>query len=130
MDQADRTAYVRTGIMYLIIAIVLLAAIVLGVRWAKTRSEHYANNPAGESSQEQTPEEQTPPDVAGEATQSPAESSSSETPSTPTAATESQDHAIPSTGPADTLFVLGAMGLATFAFGKYIQARRKLLTLS
>lgn len=135
-DYSDADAR-RPVILYIIIAIALCVALVVGVWWAKIRSADYAQ----QSGQQQTAQNSQPQgssssqDASQPPQQSPASSSNSETPTSApqqTAASQTPASAsrVPATGPEQPFLQVLSMGAVVFAAFSYIKARRKLQNLA
>lgn len=120
----------RPVILYIIVAIVLFAALILGIRWAKSRSAFYAQQQTGQSQPAENQggqQTETNPSTQ-EPEQSPAapenNNASQPSPSAPDqAAVPSR---VPSTGPEQFIMPIIALSMVTFAGASYWQARRKL----
>ena len=139
-DSAGITS--RPVIIYIIVAVVLFAALILGVRWAKSRADYYAQQQTSTSKtqtasnngqgQTENPSQGT---EAQPSTPQPAPSAneSQNTPtSTPTvAATGPATPAhVPSTGPEQVFLTLGSLSVFAFAATSYVRARRRLQELA
>jgi cytoskeletal protein RodZ len=123
----------RPVIIYIIVAVVLFAALILGVRWAKSRSAYYAQHQSGQNqpvaeqgSQQASPStqgsQQTP---STQAEPSPGTQTSSNTASSTPAASLS----VPSTGAEDFIVPIISLSLVTFAGASYMRARKRLQSL-
>jgi hypothetical protein len=133
MEPTTQNNTLRTLLIFVIIGAVLLAAVVLGMRWAKGRSDQIANNqhtqqPASPPKTDDTkkPEEQEPSPVVVAPTPAPASSAPSVAPSTSTTVTPSH---VPKTGPEDSLLPIAAIAALVFASINYVQSRRRLVHL-
>lgn len=140
-DSAGSTS--RPVIIYIIVAVVLFAALILGVRWAKSRADYYAQQQTGNSKtqtasnnngqgQTESPSQGT---NAQPSTPQPAPSAneSQNTPqSTPSVAsnTPATPAHVPSTGPEQVFLTLGSLSVFAFAATSYARARRRLQELA
>lgn len=118
--------------VFAVIGLVLVLAVVAGMRWAKERSEYYANkpsptvnlptitNPAPASSSPSKPEEKKP--------EQPAPATATQPPTNTPASQPTPAH-VPSTGPEDAVLPIASLSLLAFAAIRYAQARRHLLSL-
>lgn len=119
----------RPIILYIIIAIALVAALVLGVWWAKNRANQYAQQPITE--QVSQPQGESVPEVAS---QPPVQSPDpAETASVPPAPTMTQPEPstpviVPATGAEQVILPITSVSLFVFAALSYIRARRRLVT--
>jgi cytoskeletal protein RodZ len=128
----------RPVILYIIIAIALCVALIVGVWWAKIRSADYAQQQNG---QQQTAQNNQPQgdsnsqNASQPSEQSQAQSSTPETATTTpqTAASQSPAPAhvsrVPATGPEQPFLQVLSMGAVVFAALSYIKARRRLQNL-
>lgn len=131
----------RAVITYIIIAIVLLAALLLGVRWAKNQANYYAQHPAGHTT---TADNSGNKQQSGTSTQpsqsqpapSPSSSSNSSGQTNSAPAASSQQTAtntparVPSTGPEQFVLPIVSLCIFMFAFASYARARRRLQTVT
>jgi len=122
----------RPIIIYIIVAIVLFAALILGIRWAKSRSAYYAQLQSGQSQpvaqgggqQTNTPSGQAPPQSQPKPAGSPSQNSSS------TAENSTIPTQVPSTGAEDFIAPIISLSLIAFSATSYIRARKRLLALA
>lgn len=143
-NSADTASTSRPVIIYIIVAVVLFAALLLGVRWAKSRADYYAQQQTGSSNsqtasnngQSQT---ENPPQGASSQNQpstsqpsSSATGSQNSTQSTPTVAATgpAAPARVPSTGPEQVFLTLVSLSAAAFAGASYVRARRRLQQLA
>jgi cytoskeletal protein RodZ len=136
-DSTDAAAR-RPIILYIIIAIALFVALILGVRWAKSRAAYYSQPQTGQNqqvTQESQPQGNPEEEPAPAAPQSPSTSNSNEshpTASTPTAntpvASTGGASRVPSTGPEQILLPIVSLSAVVFAALSYVRARRRLET--
>lgn len=129
MQQSTDTDVKRPIILYIIIAIALVAALVLGVWWAKNRANHYGQQQVTE--QVSQPQGEPVPEVAS---QSPVQSpeQSAETASVPPAPMMTQPEPstpviVPATGPEQVTLPITSVSVFVFAALSYIRARRRLV---
>jgi len=135
----------RPVILYIIIAIALFAALILTVRWAKSRADQYGQQQAGqgqtatttEDNQPQgSPEESTPavtsspqqsqPGSQSQTPQSTAESTSSaSTPRTVASTGPPAVHNVPATGAEQLVLPIASVTAFVFAALSYVRARRR-----
>ena len=117
----------RPVIIYIIVAVVLFAALILGLRWAKSRSAYYAQQQSGQSQpvaetgghQATTPSTQEPEQPAPAPPPAPSSSNTaSNTPAVPS-------H-VPSTGPEQFILPIISLSLVTFSATSYVRARKRL----
>lgn len=145
-NSADSTGSTsRPVIIYIIVAVVLFAALILGLRWAKNRADYYAQQQTGTSKtqtadtnnngQSQTANPSSGTTVQPSAPQ-PTPSAHSESqntsPSTPTVAATgpAAPARVPSTGPEQVFLTLASLTILTFASASYLRARRRLQQLA
>lgn len=136
MQNSTDAAARRPIILYIIIAIALFVALILGVRWAKSRSAYYSQPQNGQNqqvTQESQPQGDSEEEPAPAAQQSPSTSNSNEsqpTASTPTASTPVPAAGgvsrVPSTGPEQVLLSIISLSAVVFAALSYVRARRRL----
>jgi FtsZ-interacting cell division protein ZipA len=133
----------RPVIIYIIVAVVLFAALVLGVRWAKSRADYYAQQQTS-TSKTQTASSNGPgqtenPSQGTEATPSTSQptpsvhnESQNASPSKPSVAstTPAAPAHVPSTGPEQVFLTLGSLSVCAFAAASYVRARRRLQGLA
>lgn len=134
----------RPVILYIIIAVALFAALILTVRWAKSRADYYGQQQTGQEQTATTTEESQPqgtPDESQPAvTSSPQQSQSSQQPastghqestsSTQTPRTVASTgppavHSVPATGPEQLVLPITALSALVFAALSYVRARRR-----
>lgn len=135
----------RPVILYIIIAIALFAALILTVRWAKSRADHYGQQQAGqgqtattteEGQPQGTPEESQPavtssPQQTQPNQQSPTSSgnqestSSTSTPRTVASTGPPAVHSVPATGPEQLVLPITSVTAFVFAALSYVRARRR-----
>lgn len=147
MYNSTDTGARRPVIFYIIIAIALFAALILTVRWAKSRADYYGQQPQtgqGQTVAEQ-PQESQPQGVPEETQQQPAASSSQQsqppqlltprstpesTASAPTPRTVANTgppvvQVVPSTGPEQLILPIVSLSAVVFAGLSYVRARRR-----
>lgn len=153
MEQTSQKNAIRPLLTFIIVAAVLLLVIILGVRFAKSRSTTVATE-AGHSSQQTTatpqPSDQkqastqkansSQPQSSAQASQpkvdgASTDKSTSSTPapaSTPAATTPAPSNPshVPSTGVEDVLLPIGTLATVVFAAITYAQSRRRLASLT
>ena len=149
MQNSSDTGARRPVILYIIVAIALFAALILTVRWAKSRADHYGQQagqsqtavdqpeesqpqgapeepqPADNSSQQQAPVAVTPQPQPSQAPRS-----TESTPSTPLPHTVASTgppvvHVVPSTGPEQLFLPIVSVSAFVFAGLSYARARRR-----
>jgi len=132
----------RPVIIYIIVAVVLFAALILGLRWAKNRADYYAQQQTGNSKtqtatnngQNQTENPSSGTSVQPNAPQpAPSANESQNTPkSAPTVAATgpAAPARVPSTGPEQVFLTLASLTVLTFASASYLRARRRLQQLA
>lgn len=130
----------RPVIIYIIVAVVLFAALILGLRLAKNRADYYAQQQTGNKTQTA--------DNGPGPTENPSQGATTQ-PSTPQptpSANESQKASpnaptvaatgpaaparVPSTGPEQVFLTLASLTILTFASASYLRARRRLQQLA
>lgn len=130
-------------IIYVAIGVVLVAAVIAVIFWAKNRSGHYAAiNQAEQSAPEAPSTDEGLSDGEPAAQDEGTDVTGAEDSQDQTAATENQEQTastgdaggsnppvVPSTGPGDYLLSVGALSTLAFAGFKYSQSRRRLTTL-
>jgi outer membrane biosynthesis protein TonB len=137
MEPTTQNNTLRSLLIFIIIGAVLLAAVVLGVRWARGRSDQLANagsqpqteQPAAtETQQEQKPAEQQPAQtqpqsgpVAANPTPAPKPASATQAPTNQPTPTH-----VPATGVEDAFMPIIAIAAMVFAGTAYVQSRRRL----
>ena len=128
----------RPVVIYIIVAVVLFAALILGIRWAKSRSAYYAQRQTGQSQpvaqegnqQTSPPATQPEPDQSLSQPVASSDSAASNTSSTavePTVVTPSR---VPATGAEQVILPIISLSLVAFAGTSYVRARRRLQSLS
>jgi cytoskeletal protein RodZ len=141
----------RPVILYIIIAIALFAALLLTVRWAKSRADFYGqqqngqgqtattteeSQPQGSSDGSQPAENSSPQQTQTETntsspqqTQAPQSSestpSSTQTPSTVASTGPPVVHSVPATGPEQLVMPIVSLSAFVFAALSYVRARRR-----
>jgi|GEM_PF-3391360 len=133
----------RPVILYIIIVIALFIALILTVRWAKSRADYYGQQQTGqgqtatttdEGQPQGTSEESQPADSSQQAPssqQSPASSSHQEsTATTPIPRTVASTgppavHSVPATGPEQLVLPIASVSALVFAVLSYVRARRR-----
>lgn len=135
MQNSTDAAARRPIILYIIIAIALFVALILGVRWAKNRAAYYSQPQTGQNQQvtEDSQPQGNPAEEPAPATpQSPSTSNSNEsqpTASTPTASTPvipaGGASRVPSTGPEQIILPIISLSAVVFAALSYVRARRR-----
>lgn len=145
MEPTTQNNTLRSLLIFAIIGAVLLAAVILGVRWARSRSDQLASNagqqtqqpapaenkqeenkPAEQNNQGQSGEQSQPAQSSQPASNSPANQGSSATSST---VAHTPTH-VPSTGAGDVALPIVAVVGAVFAASTYVQSRRRLARLA
>ena len=141
----SRASNGRPIILYILIAIVLFAALILSVRWAKSRADFYGQQQTEQgqqvAEQESQPQGTSAPQEEEVATtdssqsqpQTQSQPATTDTqdqgsaPNPPTVATTgpSPSH-VPSTGPEEVLLPIASMSLFVFAVITYARTRRRL----
>ncbi len=125
MDQSTDTDK-RPIILYIIIAIALVAALVLGVWWAKNRANQYGQQPITE--QVNQPQGELAPEIASQPpVQSPEPDTSVPPTSTMTQSEPSIPVVVPATGAEQVILPITSVSLFVFAALSYIRARRRLV---
>ena len=120
-------------IMYTLVGVVILALVVGGVSWAKSRSQQYASkssqgqvaqnqNQAPGSSNNSSTQEQNPNNAAN------GSAPTNSQPSTGVAANTGPS-TVPATGASDWLVFVLALSAASYAGARFVQSRRRLLSL-
>lgn len=147
MEPNTQQNTLRSISIYVLIGALLLIAVILGVRWAKARSDGYAkagqtpavqqtvsstpsspgasqlsNKPSTSSDNQSTPAQPSQPAPK----QTPQVAVAPPTPSTSTPAPNPQR--MPSTGIEDGILPIGSLVAVVFAALTYIQSRRRLLS--
>lgn len=132
MEPTTQNNTLRSLLIFVIIGAVLLAAVILGVRWARGRSDQLANagnqqqteQPATTETGQQEPAEQQPaqtqPQVAANPTPAPKPATTQAPSSQPT-----PTH-VPATGVEDAFMPIIAIAAMVFAGTAYVQSRRRL----
>jgi FtsZ-interacting cell division protein ZipA len=151
MQNSSDTGARRPVILYIIIAIALFAALLLTVRWAKSRADFYGQQQAGQGQTATTTEESQPQGSSDES--SPAETSSPQqtqaetstpqpqqtqasqssestpssthTPSTVASTGPPVVHSVPATGPEQLVLPIVSVSAFVFAALSYVRARRR-----
>lgn len=141
----------RPVILYIIIAIALFAALLLTVRWAKSRADFYGQQQNGQGQTATTTEESQPQGSSDES--QPAENSSPQQTQTDTSTSQSQQtqtsqsnestpssaqtpstvastgppvvHRVPATGPEQLILPIVSVSAFIFAALSYVRARRR-----
>lgn len=131
MEPTTQNNTLRSLLIFVVIGAVLLGAVILGVRWARGRSDQLANagnqqqteQPASET-QEQAPAEQPQPAPAAQPQPTPAPEQNK--PATQTPLNQPVPAQVPSTGIEDAFLPIVAIAAMAFAGTTYIQSRRRL----
>lgn len=123
MNQKTDTETKRPVILYIIIAILLSAALMLGVWWAKNRANFYAQQSGQVSQPQGLPSPET-------ASQNPVESPvlPPEVGTPNPVATQSEPSSpvvMPATGPEQGLLSIATISLCLFAALSYLRARKR-----
>lgn len=152
-NSTDSSSQGRPIILYIIIAVALFAALVLTVRWAKSRADYYGqqqtnqgqqvagqeSQPQGapaepevattepqSQSQPQPQQEQQPQSTSAPATSSTAPQSSALAPSAvANTGPPASAHVVPSTGPEQFLLPIISLSAVVFAGLSYLRTRRR-----
>lgn len=119
---------VRSLLLFVIIGVLLLAAVILGVRWARGRSDQIATanqptvqQPAPQQAQEQ---KQPEPQPAPAATPQPQAAPNTNKPAPAPSTTPSH---VPATGMEDAILPIMVLAATVFAATTYVQSRRRLI---
>jgi FtsZ-interacting cell division protein ZipA len=147
MQNSFNTGARRPVILYIIIAIALFAALLLTVRWAKSRADFYGQQQSNQGQMTTTTEENQPQGSSDE-TQSAdssshqqaqtethtseqtqasqgSESTSTHTPSTVASTGPPVVHSVPATGPEQLVLPMVSVSAFVFAALSYVRARRR-----
>lgn len=136
MSNSDDAGLKRPVITYIIIAVALVAALILCVRWVKTRANSYAESQAQSGqSQDASPGNQEPQPVVSEDPQTqrqPAESNaqSATSPAETSEPLSGSVMAVPSAGPENFAITVIAISAIAFSAQSYARARRRLQNLA
>jgi outer membrane biosynthesis protein TonB len=145
MQPTTQTDMMRSMIIYILIGVALLGAVILGVRWAKGRSDQYAQagkNPTSTTTQQpaqKQPDSSKPSDQNKQQATTPPQQPAvkppvAAAPSTPqpqpAPASNPSASRVPSTGIEDAVLPIFALALLTFASIRYLQSHRRLHSLS
>lgn len=122
METVTRNSRVKTIGLYVVIAIILVGAVVLGLRFAKNRAESYAHTSTPQPSVP-APEQPAAEPVAQQPTPAP-------TPTPEPAKPASTPTHVPSTGPEELVLPIFALSAFAFCLIQYVQTRRKLSALN
>lgn len=127
----------RSLLIFVLIGGLLLAGVVLGMRWAKGRSDQIAaqqsqpqtQSPPPQQEQEKKPEQPTPqpagaPQPGG--AQQPSDNKPAPQQPTPVTAVAAPSH-VPATGAEDIILPIFALAATMFAAVNYMQSRRRLI---
>lgn len=151
MYNSSDTGARRPVILYIIIAIALFAALLLTVRWAKSRADFYGQQQSGQGQTAATTEEGQPQGPSDES--QPADSSSHQQTQTETNTSQPQQtqapqsnesasnatqtprtvastgppavHVVPATGPEQLVLPILSVSAFVFAALSYVRARRR-----
>lgn len=120
----------RPVIIYIIVAIVLFASLLLCVRWVKNRTAYYSQTQVGQNQ----PAEQHQEQATAPGPEQPMAPAPTEQKPQPKPEEKPEQHAqtpaqVPSTGPEQFVLTIGSLGALAFAATGYLRARRRLLTL-
>ena len=129
----------RPIILYILIAIALFVALLLAVRWAKSRSDYYAQQQNGhsqpvaeDSGQPQDSPQPAPAEHTPQQSQpAPQGTESTNQAPTPTAVASTGPptvQSVPSTGPEQIILPVASLSAVVFAGLSYARARRRLRT--
>ncbi|HSW81807.1 MAG TPA: hypothetical protein VLG40_05460 [Candidatus Saccharimonas sp.] len=145
MEPTTQQNTLRSISVYVLIGALLLAAVILGVRWAKARSDGYAKaaqaptaqQTAGNNSSSQSQPSQSQPQTGNKPT-TPSQPSPTEQNKAPQVAVNPQPAPVaaaqnpqrmPSTGIEDAFLPIGSLIAVVFAALTYVQSRRRLLRI-
>lgn len=132
----------RAIVMYALVGLVVLALIVGGVTWAKSRSQQYANKSSQTAQNQQDARNQAQSGSENNSSQSQNAGQSQNNTSASSVAANSQPSsnqvkgaavtgpsAVPATGAGDWLLLAPALAAASYAGVRFVQSRRGLLSL-
>ena len=123
-----RTNEGGSGMAFIIVSVVLAAAVIVGVYFIHQRGQQQASvQPASKSKDQPKSQPVTPPAAASQ--QPTASKPQSTTDSQIPTSGVSQSSHLPATGPVDTTIQLVAIGLLTTAVVAYVQSRRQQLVV-
>jgi len=121
---------VRSLLLFFIIGVLLLAAVILGVRWARGRSDQIASSnsqPAVQQpTEQQTQEQKQPEPQPATSAPSPQPTTGLNKPATAPVASSTPSH-VPATGIEDAILPIVALAATVFAASTYAQSRRRLV---
>ncbi|HET9411243.1 MAG TPA: hypothetical protein VFO38_00100 [Candidatus Saccharimonadales bacterium] len=122
----------RSLLIYVLIGGLLLAGVVLGMRWAKGRSDQIAtqqSQPQTQSPSPQEPEKKPEPSAPQPVTapQPSTQQPSAEKPLAQSAPTVAAPSHVPATGAEDIILPIFALAATMFAAVNYMQSRRRLI---
>jgi outer membrane biosynthesis protein TonB len=150
MESTTPPNTLRSILVYVFIGALLLVAVILGVRWAKARSDSYAKasqtpsmqQTAANTKQPASNQPQTNTDKPAATNSAPSTSSTPNSTATPTPTPKPSvavqppqivvnptPKQMPSTGAEDFLLPIGSLVVLVFASLTYMQSRRRLLRL-
>lgn len=153
MEQTSPRNIMQPLLIFIVVAVILLAAIILGVRFAKSRSDHLGAV-VGQSTQQTAPTNTTKTDeqkkaedkqknnqsqqVASQPPQSNVNSATTNKPNTSSPTTTSTSNTtpsnnpshVPTTGIGDVFLSIIALSVAVFAAINYMKSRRRLARVS
>ena len=136
MSDSNDAGLKRPVITYIIVAVALVAALILCVRWVKTRANFYAESQVQSGqSQNASSGNQEPQPVVSEDPQTQQQQAASNTPSVASPAESSQTlsgsvAAVPSAGPEHFAATVVAISAIAFSVQSYARARRRLHNLA
>jgi Flp pilus assembly protein TadB len=138
--EVTHTSPIRSVLIFIAIGLVLLVAVVVGVRWAKGRSDQLANankpqTVAQQPTQQPATHAQTETQKKAEADKKAAEQKAADdkntvasTPNTGPAPVAPKT--VPSTGVEDVILQFFGLSLLAFLTIRYVDSRRRLNTIS
>lgn len=115
----------RSVISYVLIGLALMALVVLGVVWAKNRSNSYAQKENGGGQQAPSAPPQTQPAPNQPTTEQPGKDQQPTAADQPAPTTGVQQ--VPATGAGNPIAFAGAIAVAAYAGVYYIGSRRRLI---
>lgn len=155
MEPTIQNNTLRSLLIFIVIGVVLLGAVILGVRWARSRSDQIANkntsqvattekSPAekkaeaerkakedqqkAQAQSQPQPTQSQSPDTSKQVAAAPAQPSPQQSqPQTSSTSTTMQSPThVPSTGMGDIVLPIAAVAAAVFTAMTYVQSRRRL----
>lgn len=135
MSDSSDARLKRPVITYIIIAVALVAALILCVRWVKTRANSYVESQAqtGQSQTASSGDQESQPvttDDPQTQQQQPTDTQIAAEPVQTTPALSGSIQSVPSTGPEQFVMTLIATSSIAFSAQSYIRARRRLQNLA